>query len=339
MRMRLDKGGKVAIASVLAIGLILLALIPGCTGGGSKPKEEGPITLSVVTSFPLDAAEHDGFRMFMDNLNKKSEGKIKIQVKGGPEAIPPNELAEAVSKGVVDMATLPEAYYPHLVPEVRAVKLTPFTPEQEREKGLYDLYNRIHQEKLRVYYLGKTMTGVPYHLFLNVPVNKADLKGITLRVSPTYKALVAALGGAQVNLPAGEIHTALERGVVKGYGWAGIGIIGAGWHEVTKYELDPGFYDSSTVLLVNLDVWNKLPEWAKKTLNETMIETEKQVVTHYRQLYQSERQERAKKGIKVIELPKPEADEFLKVAYDEAWKEVMQTAPENGPKIKELMQK
>ncbi len=40
----------------------------------------------------------------------------------------------------------------------------------------------------------------------------------------------------------GEVYTALERGVVDGYGWPITGIFDLGWHEKTKYRVDPGFY-------------------------------------------------------------------------------------------------
>jgi TRAP-type mannitol/chloroaromatic compound transport system substrate-binding protein len=40
----------------------------------------------------------------------------------------------------------------------------------------------------------------------------------------------------------GEVYTALERGVVDGYGWPTAGIFDLGWHEKTKFRVDPGFY-------------------------------------------------------------------------------------------------
>lgn len=333
----------------LLVGIIITLAatggLDGCSSGEKQAPQQqaaekpAPVTLKVVTSFALDAIEHDGFRIYVDSLKKKAADQVKIEIKGGPEAIPPNELAAAVSKGVVDMATLPESYYPHLVPEVRVIKLSPFTDEEERQNGIYELLNKIHQEKLNVYYLGRHIQGVPYHLFSNVKIEKASLQGITLRVSPTYVPLVKALGGQQVNIPGGEVYTAMERNVVKGFGWAGIGVVGSGWHEVTKYEIDPGFYTASTVTLVNLDKWNKLPDNVRKKMTEIKIETDKEVLAHYRDLYQKERAQRQAKGMQVIKLPDEEAKKFLQIAYDTAWQEVLETAPVYGPQLKKLMTK
>ena len=50
------------------------------------------------------------------------------------------------------------------------------------------------------------------------------------------------LGANVVTTPPGEVYTALERGVVDGYGWPILGIFDLGWQEKTKYRVDPGFY-------------------------------------------------------------------------------------------------
>ena len=46
----------------------------------------------------------------------------------------------------------------------------------------------------------------------------------------------------------GEVYTALERGVVDGYGWPIGGIFDLNWHERTKFRVDPGFYDAEVSL-------------------------------------------------------------------------------------------
>ncbi|MEW5920925.1 MAG: TRAP transporter substrate-binding protein DctP [Bacillota bacterium] len=302
-------------------------------------KAQAPVVLTAVSSFNRDALEHEGFWIFVDKLEQIGQGRVQIDYRGGPEVIPPLEQADALKTGIIDIFTGPEAYYPHLVPEVMIFKLTPFTPWEERENGCYDLFNQIHQEKLNAYYLGKTLTGIPYHLFSNKPINKADLKGITLRVSATYKAMVDELGGAPLSIPGGEVYTALERGVVDGFGWAGIGIIGAGWHEVTKYEIDPGFYNASTVTLVNLDTWNNLPKDVQEILNKAMVEAERDIHARYVKMYQDERKARRDGGMELITLTGVEAEKYLKAAYDKGWKEVIDKNPDYGPRFKELMYK
>ena len=42
--------------------------------------------------------------------------------------------------------------------------------------------------------------------------------------------------------PVGWPYTALERGVVDGYGWPVTGIFDLGWEKVTKFRMEPPFY-------------------------------------------------------------------------------------------------
>jgi len=44
-------------------------------------------------------------------------------------------------------------------------------------------------------------------------------------------------------------------------------------------------------------------------------------------------------GIQVIELPPAEREKFLKVAYDEGWKDIVQKNLQIGPELKNLLTK
>jgi hypothetical protein len=44
-----------------------------------------------------------------------------------------------------------------------------------------------------------------------------------------------------------------------------------------------------------------------------------------------------KGGIEVIELSPSEKEKFLKVAYDSAWKEILDRSPQTVPQLKELL--
>ena len=44
-------------------------------------------------------------------------------------------------------------------------------------------------------------------------------------------------------------------------------------------------------------------------------------------------------GIQVIDLPPAEKEKFLKIAYDEGWKDVIQKSPQTGPELKKLLSK
>ena len=108
---------------------------------------------------------------------------------------------------------------------------------------------------------------------------------------------------------------------------------------MTKYIVDVPFYRGPNPLLVNLNTWNKLPKKFQDLLTDAAKEAEKKAVARFEELTKEERPLLIKDGIKVIELPPPEKEKFLKVAYDEGWKDIIAKCPQTGPELKKLLTK
>jgi TRAP-type C4-dicarboxylate transport system substrate-binding protein len=299
-------------------------------------------TLKAVTAWPKTASEYKAFTMFTDLVEqmvaKKYPGELKIQFIGGPEAVKTPDQVQALQRGMVDMVFTTNAYYVSVLPEVDALKLSVFTPAEERTKGAWAYINQLH-EKIGIYYLARLGLGTKFHLYLEKPIKSADLKGLNIRVSPMYLQVIKGLGGNPVVIPPTEVYAALERNVVDGYCWPAVGIRDWGWQKQTKYVVDPGFYQVPNPQLVNLNTWNKLPKKLQDLLTEAAAEAEKKVVAYFDDLSKQERPILLKEGIQVIDLPPAEKEKFLKVAYDEGWKDVLVKSPVAGAKLKELLTK
>jgi len=269
-------------------------------------------------------------------VGKKYPGELKIQFIGGPEAVKTQDQVQACQRGMVDMVFTTNAYYVSVLPEVDALKLSVFTPAEERTKGAWAYVNQLH-EKIGLYYLARLGLGTQFHLYLEKPIKTADLKGLNIRVSPMYLQMVKGLGGNPVVIPPTEVYSALERNVVDGYCWPSVGIRDWGWDKQTKYVVDPGFYQVPNPLVMNLNTWNKLPKKLQDLLTEAAAEAEKKVVSDFDNLAKQERPILLKAGIQVITLPTAESEKFLKVAYDEGWKDVLVKSPVAGAKLQELL--
>ena len=302
-----------------------------------------PIILKAVTAWPKTASEYKAFTAFTDlaeqMVAKKYPGELKIQFIGGPEAVKTPDQVQALQRGMVDMVFTTNAYYVSLLPEVDALKLSDFTPSEERTTGAWAYMNDIHEKKIGIYYLARLGLGTKFHLYLKKPIKSADLKGLNIRVSPMYLQAIKGLGGNPVVIPPTEVYVALERNVVDGYCWPAVGIRDWGWQKQTQYVVDPGFYNVPNPLLVNLKTWNNLPQKLRDLLTEAAIEAEKRVVATFDDLAKQERPLLLKEGIQVIDLPPAEKEKFLKVAYDEGWKDVLEKRPVEGAKLKELLTK
>ncbi len=310
--------------------------------GGSGPAKAETFTLKAVTGWPKTASEYKAFSIFTDlaeqMVAKKYPGELKIQYVGGPEAVKTMDQVQACQRGMVDMVFTTNAYYVSVLPEVDALKLSVFMPAEERAKGAWAYVNQLH-EKIGIYYLARLGLGIQFHLYIDKPIKAADLKGLNIRVSPMYLQVIKGLGGNPVAIPPTEVYSALERNVVDGYCWPSVGIRDWGWDKQTKYVVDPGFYQVPNPLLMNLSTWNKLPKKLQNLLTEAAAESEKKVVALFDDLAKQERPILLKEGIQVITLPPVESEKFLKVAYDEGWKDILGKSPQTGAKLKELLTK
>lgn len=308
----------------------------------SGPVKAETVTLKAVTGWPKTASEYKAFTIFTDlveqMVSKKYPGELKVQFIGGPEAVKSTDQAQACQRGMVDMVFTTNAYYLSVLPDVDALKLSVFTPAEERAKGAWAYVNQLH-EKIGLYYLARLGLGTQFHLYLEKPIKTADLKGLNIRVSPMYLQMVKGLGGNPIVIPPTEVYSALERNVVDGYCWPSVGIRDWGWDKATKYIVDPGFYQVPNPLLMNLNTWNKLPKKLQDLLTEAAAEAEKKVVALFDDLAKQERPILLKGGIQVITLPPAESEKYLKVAYDEGWKDIVEKCPATGPKLKELLTK
>lgn len=316
----------------LAIGVVFLFSVSTPALAAEKVK--------VVSAWAQNNKMNDALRMLQKKVKEKSNGDLEITWGGGPEAIPAFQLVEALRNGVVDLAWTAHTYNVAQLPVVEGAKLSKLTPAQEREKGVFAFYQDVYQKKLNAYYLGRGTPGLTYNLYTTVPVKSlADFKGLSIRVTPAYKAFVEAMGAAPVATDPGEVFTALERNMVKGYGWPSLGISDFGWDAVTKFVIEPAFYQVDVMVIANINAWNKLPKNLQDVLNASMQEVEKEAYQHFGKLISEDRENLKKKGVQEIKLPADEAARYLETAYEASWKEVLRKDPQMGPQLRDLLSK
>jgi TRAP-type C4-dicarboxylate transport system substrate-binding protein len=293
------------------------------------------VTLKAVTSFAEKTQFSKNFERFIEKVNADGKGQIQINYIGGPRAMPPFEVGNAVRTTVIDIANVTGAFYTNLMPEADALKLISKSAAEQRKDGTFAFIEELHNQKLNAHYLARQFHNVPFHIYLNKKIDKLDFTGLKIRVTPVYKDIVEAEGGTTVTTAPGEVYTALERGVVDGYGWPVTGIFDLGWEKVTKYRVEPPFYSVEVGVLVNLDTWKSLNDAQKKVLNDAALWLEA-LDSENDDLIKSERDKQAKAGIQPIEFSAADSKAFLAKANDVGWASVIKRSPENGAKLRKL---
>jgi TRAP-type C4-dicarboxylate transport system substrate-binding protein len=208
----------------------------------AAPAVGAEVTLRAVSAFAEKTTYSRPFELFIERVNEAGKGVLQINYIGGPKAMPPFEVGNALKSGVIDVANATGAFYTNVMPEADAWKLTQLPMSELRQNGGYDYMAKLYLDKMNAIFLARHSDNNPFHLYLNKPIEKADLTGLKLRITPVYRDFFQALGATVVQTAPGEVYTALERGVVDGYGWPITGIFDLGWQEKTKYRVDPGFY-------------------------------------------------------------------------------------------------
>jgi TRAP-type C4-dicarboxylate transport system substrate-binding protein len=241
-----------------------------------------------------------------------------------------------VKAGVVDMANVTGNFYTNLLPESDALSISTIPVQEWRKNGAYDYINKLWGEKLNVVYLGRAIDQMPYHLFLKKPVTKPDLQGMRLRGIPIYRDFFQSMGASVLTIAPGELYTALERGVVDGYGWPVSGIFDLSLQEQTKYRVEPGFYNVEVGVLVNLNTWKKLNERQKVVLADAARWMEDLNLGNAK-TWEEEKKRQTAAGIQQITFSPAESAAYGKQAIDTIWGSINQRSPEHGPKLRQLL--
>jgi TRAP-type C4-dicarboxylate transport system substrate-binding protein len=315
----------------------LAAIMIGVSALASPAKAQ-EVTLRAVTAFAENTFYSRPFERFVEKVNADGKGVIRIQYIGGPKAMPPFEVGNALKNGVVEIINSTGAFYTNVMPEADAWKLTERPMAELRKNGGLGAMQKLYQDKMNAHFLARTVDGNPFHLYLNKPISGPDLKGLKLRITPVYRDFFQALGATVIQTAPGEVYTALERGVVDGYGWPITGIFDLGWHEKTKYRVDPGFYSAEVSIVVNKRAWDRLSDEQRAILTQAgeALEASHAEVAKENEA-EAEKQKAA--GIQVIRFEGDAAETWRKKAYEAGWAGIVKQSPEHGPKLKELFSK
>jgi TRAP-type C4-dicarboxylate transport system substrate-binding protein len=299
------------------------AAFVGATGGMPATAQE--TTLQAIFSIPLDVNINVPARRMIEEVNTVCKGKVKIEIKGGPEAIPTNQQMSAIKRGIVDFYAGAAGYYQGQVSELEALYGSNKTAAEQRRDGGVELLDKAFQEKVGAKYFAEYGSGYKFVIMLrNKPKLTADggidLKGTTLRGTATYKAFYEAMGVNIVSIFQAEIFAALERGVIDGVGWVNNSMVDAGWTKFVKHRVHPYFMQGGNIIVMNLDKWNALNADQKKCLGDTVVENEALAHKFFQDEESRELERMKAEGVEIYTLSGEGAKRYLNAFQDNHWK-------------------
>ena len=283
------------------------------------------VKLNMVGSWPpgVSSAADVGIR-YMEEVNRRANGKVVINFKGAREVVPTFDQPEALVRGVFDVWYGALNYWAGVVKPGYVTELSPMEPPDGGPgNALHDFMVKMY-EKQGVRYLGAFSgdrnTGNHFMSTQKEVSSPADLKGMKIRVPPLTRFFVKAVGAEPVTLPPSEVYLALERGTVEGFTWPYYdGFTNFGWHKVTKYLIGHPLYRDGIGIAVNLKKWNSLSKDVQQAMLDSVAPVQRWSAgwMSAHQAYQLAAMKKA--GMKVIKFSDAEARNWAKTSNEALW--------------------
>lgn len=239
--------------------------------GSAVSQSSQPIVLKGQSSHPASANLHLVFKLWAETAEKMSGGRLKIEVLPAGAIVPPFEVFDATSRGVLDVGMAPFGYILGKSPVGIPLSHGPLfgMDGQDYFAWYYDgggmkLLEEFYRDVIKLNLVAFPIpTDYPQGLgWFKKPIkNLEDLKGIKYRIYGIGAETYGRLGVSVVTLPGGEIVPAMERGVIEGAEWINcLEDKKLGLNNVAKYFYTPGMHEPVTggQLMINKNVWAKL---------------------------------------------------------------------------------
>jgi TRAP-type C4-dicarboxylate transport system substrate-binding protein len=150
--------------------------------------------------------------------------------------------------------------------------------------------------------------------------------------------MMTKLGMIPVTVQFGEVFTALQRGVVDGFGWSLLGPREVGWLEHCKYLIDIPFYPrQNTLILMNLDIWNKLSKKDQDKIIDITTKYEPDMRAYFEKQLDAEFKEYDKLGITRIKFSQEDTKKYLDASVTAMWEDLDKKVPEIAKEMKKRM--
>jgi TRAP-type mannitol/chloroaromatic compound transport system substrate-binding protein len=277
----------------------------------------------MVTSWPKNTP---GLGVNAENvarvINEMSAGRLQIHVYGANELVPAMGVFDAVSSGSVEMGHSGSYFWRGKVPAAQFFTSVPFGMNAQElygwihHGGGLELWRELYEPfNLVPFPVGNT--GVQMAGWFNREINSvADLRGLKMRIPGLAGEVFNLAGGTSVNIPGGELYTALQTGVIDAAEWVGPeNDLAFGFQQIAKYYYYPGWHEPgpSMELIINKNAYESLPKDLQAIVTHAIRAMSQDMLDSYTANNSRALKELVEKqGVELRKLP----DEVLKRFYD-----------------------
>lgn len=250
-------------------------------------------SLKLAHSLDVIHPVHKGIEYMAEQVAKKSEGKLQIEIYPSQQLGTERQCLELLQIGGLAMTKVSAAVMENFAPNMEVLSL----PYIFRGRGHH--YNVLDGEvgkKLLVQSEKYNLRGLTYFdagqrsFYSKEPVRTPtdlDDKKIRVMESVTAMNLVRSLGGAPTPISWGELYTALQQGIVDGAENNPPSFYTSRHYEICKYYTLNEHTAVPDILVIGTTAWNRLSKQEQQWLQEAADEAK----IYQRKLWQVAEQE------------------------------------------------
>ncbi len=243
-------------------------------GAGVAPLEQAraapEFKWKMVTTWPKNfPGLGTGANKLAELIGEMSGGRIQVKVYGATELVPALEVFDAVSRGTAEMGHGAAYYWKGKSEAAQFFSTVPFGLTAQEINGwfYYGGGLELWQELYAPFGLIPAPagnSGVQMGGWFNKEIKGVeDLKGLKMRIPGLGGEVLSRAGGTAVNLPGGELFTALQSGVIDATEWVGpYNDLAFGLYKAAKYYYYPGWHEPGSCLeaMINKKAFEALPK-------------------------------------------------------------------------------
>lgn len=328
------KGLMIFLASVcLASLLVAMSIVGVCD---SARAEKSKVIHWKFSSYePPISLYLEAQKWWIDQVEKRSKGRLKIKLYTLNQLCSPKEMCEAGQTGLADVAMICQPYFPGKTP-LGTLQYVPFVAPRRIDHQTL-VWNELSDNPLFVKEMAKWNCVFGFYLGLNQynimsrkPIKTVkDFKGLKIRALGDQAALFKAVGAIPISVTAPEIYTTMERGLMDAVPGCGEWFF-SNWrvfdachncYYIKGIDMQP----AGVLWQINKQSWDKLPADIQKVIDD--LKWEMPAIVH--ELHDSKgvkeyfMKKFKKAGIKLSYLPASERAKLTAhaPAIWKAWKE------------------
>ncbi len=255
----------------------------------------------------------------MEEVKKRSGGQMAYTMYAGGALGKGPEHFDIVAKGMSDLGYFTATWTPGRFPLTDVLSMAVWVNGKDIAADIGNaVYNRALKDEFKNVKVLELNGCIQSFIWTKKPVSKmADLKGMKLRSPGGHQTnYIKSLGAEPIFMPLGDVYMAVETGTVDGIVTCPPLILAFKLYEVAKFATVLTFGCVSEGTVMNMNSWNKLTADQKKVIDQVCTNPFKTTGGLTSDDYEAIMKDITKAGVKLVDLPQAEAEQWYEKFRD-----------------------